>query len=109
MPPLEAWQKVFLGDEGFLATYHAQFGCIACHGGTNGTDDMDAAHEGVVRDPDPEQACGLCHTDVKLVGEERALEYLDEYHSKALKQLDVFGAEAAPLKDFSEYLITRVK
>ncbi len=64
MPPLEAWEKVFLGDEGFLATYHAQFGCIACHGGTNGTDDMDTAHEGMVHDPDPEQACGLCHADI---------------------------------------------
>ena len=64
MPPLEAWEKVFLGDEGFLATFHAKFGCIACHGGSAGTDDMDAAHEGVVADPDPEQACALCHAEI---------------------------------------------
>jgi len=64
LPPLEAWEKVFLNDEGFLATYHARLGCIACHGGTGGTDDMEAAHEGMVRDPDPEQTCELCHAEI---------------------------------------------
>ena len=63
MPPLEAWEKVFLGDEGFLATYHARLGCIACHGG-NDSDDMDTAHDGLVVDPDPEQTCALCHADI---------------------------------------------
>ncbi len=63
MPPLEAWEKVFLGDE-FLATYHARFGCIACHGGVEGSDDMEIAHEGVIRDPDPMETCSLCHADI---------------------------------------------
>ncbi len=64
MPPLEAWEKVFIEDGGFLATYHAQFGCIACHGGTSESDDMETAHEGMVRDPDPEQTCNLCHGEI---------------------------------------------
>lgn len=61
MPPLEAWEKVFIGDQGFLASYHARLGCIACHGGVSGADDMETAHQGVVRDPDPQQRCALCH------------------------------------------------
>ena len=64
MPPLEAWEKVFLNDEGFLATYHAKLGCIGCHGGTPDTDDMETAHEGMVREPDPTQTCGLCHGEI---------------------------------------------
>jgi len=61
---LEAWEKVFIGDQGFLASYHARLGCIACHGGTPQTDDMEAAHQGVVRDPDPQQRCALCHGEI---------------------------------------------
>jgi len=64
LPPLEAWEKVFIGDQGFLASYHARLGCIACHGGTPQTDDMEAAHQGVVRDPDPQQRCALCHGEI---------------------------------------------
>jgi len=61
---LEAWEKVFIGDQGFLASYHARLGCIACHGGTPQTDDMEAAHQGMVRDPDPQQRCALCHGEI---------------------------------------------
>jgi thiosulfate/3-mercaptopyruvate sulfurtransferase len=62
---LEAWQKVFV-EESFLATYHARFGCIACHGGTGGTEDMEIAHQEMVRDPHPtnSETCQLCHLDI---------------------------------------------
>jgi thiosulfate/3-mercaptopyruvate sulfurtransferase len=62
---LEAWEKVFV-EESFLATYHARFGCIACHGGTGGTDDMEVAHEGIARDPHPSnsETCQLCHAGI---------------------------------------------
>lgn len=63
MPPLEAWEKIFVGDE-FLATYHARFGCIACHGGTEGAEDMETAHENVVRDPSSGETCELCHAEI---------------------------------------------
>lgn len=45
---------------------------------------------------------------VKLVGKEKARQYLDEYHGRALKRLDIFGEKASALKQFSDYLITRV-
>jgi hypothetical protein len=61
LPPLEAWEKVFLGNEAYFDTFHASVSCITCHGGNEGTDDMNTAHEGMVRDPDPMQACGQCH------------------------------------------------
>lgn len=46
---------------------------------------------------------------VKLVGKEKAQEYLEEYHGKALNTLDIFGDNAGTLKQFSGYLITRAK
>jgi hypothetical protein len=61
---LEAWEKVLVGGE-FLASVHNTQNCIGCHGGVEGVDDKDAAHEGVVRDPleDAEQTCGVCHAE----------------------------------------------
>lgn len=56
--------KVYLQDESFFETLHARFGCITCHGGTSGVDEMEAAHEGIVRDPDSMEACGLCHAEI---------------------------------------------
>jgi len=46
---------------------------------------------------------------VKLVGIDQAREYLDEYHQRAEKALEVFGAKADGLKEFSQYLIERVR
>jgi len=64
LPPLEAWEKVLVGSE-FLASVHNTQNCIGCHGGVEGVDDKDAAHEGRVRDPleDSEQSCSVCHTE----------------------------------------------
>jgi hypothetical protein len=61
---LEAWEKVFVGDA-FLVDVHNAQNCIGCHGGVADEDDMDAAHEGVVRGPLEEsgQICGACHVD----------------------------------------------
>lgn len=64
MPPLEAWEKVLVGDE-FLTSVHNAQNCIGCHGGVDGVDDMEAAHEGVVRDPlqGSDEVCAVCHID----------------------------------------------
>ena len=64
MPPLEAWEKVIVGDE-FLTSVHSTQNCIGCHGGVDAVEDMDAAHEGVVRDPlgNSERVCGVCHAE----------------------------------------------
>lgn len=52
--------------DGFLASYHARFGCITCHGGVGGVDDMEAAHVGVVRNRPLEETCQLCHLDISV-------------------------------------------
>jgi hypothetical protein len=61
---LEAWEKVLV-DAGFLTDLHNVQNCIGCHGGVEGVDDMEVAHEGVVRDPleDSDRICGICHVD----------------------------------------------
>lgn len=61
---MEAWEKVFVGDE-FLVSVHNVQNCIGCHGGVEGVDDKDAAHEGMVGDPleDSERVCGVCHAE----------------------------------------------
>lgn len=71
MPPLEAWQKVFVDAKKFVESdLHAKAAtCIQCHGGNGGTEDMAVAHEGVVTDPtasreDTERLCGACHKQV---------------------------------------------
>ncbi len=55
---------MFVGDA-FLVDVHNVQNCIGCHGGVEGIDDKDAAHEGVVRDPmeDPEGVCATCHAE----------------------------------------------
>jgi len=42
---------------------HGRYGCITCHGGTGGNENKEAAHEGIVREPDSGKACGDCHVD----------------------------------------------
>ncbi len=64
MPPLEAWEKVFISNAEFVDSIHGQQGCIECHGGTSGAADKDAAHQGVVSEPDSAQACGPCHSAI---------------------------------------------
>ncbi len=46
---------------------------------------------------------------VKLVGMDQAKKYLDEYHQRAEKALEIFGGKADGLKEFSQYLIERVR
>jgi len=58
---LEVWEKVNVSDPEFFETLHARYGCIACHGGTPGTDNKNIAHEKLVRDPSQGQACDTCH------------------------------------------------
>ena len=69
MPPLEVWEKVFVSDETFLESIHGQLGCITCHGGVSGAEDKEAAHEGVVREPDSVAQCAPCHTETVLADE----------------------------------------
>ncbi len=65
MPPLEAWEKVWINGDTFVEDVHAYINCTTCHGGQS-VDDMDAAHEGMVVDPsnDPETGCATCHPNL---------------------------------------------
>ncbi len=67
MPPLEVWEKYFIPSVDALGEDH-QIGCIACHGGTSGVDEMEAAHQGMsasVSD-EPDKGCGGegCHQEI---------------------------------------------
>lgn len=71
MPPLEAWEKVFVSQEKFVdSDPHAKTTtCIQCHGGVSGAEDMAEAHTGVVVDPTKDQEtvgklCGACHPEI---------------------------------------------
>jgi hypothetical protein len=79
---LEAWEKVFVGHE-FLADIHNIQNCIGCHGGVAGEEDMEAAHEGVVRDPleDSERICGVCHVDATEHAATSLHQNLTGYHT----------------------------
>lgn len=62
MPPLEAWEKVYV-KEAFLSTTHGQMSCISCHAGNEKTMDKIAAHVDLVSDPSDsaETYCAGCH------------------------------------------------
>jgi hypothetical protein len=63
LPPLEAWEKVFLGDADFMESTHGKVGCVICHGGDSSIDDKELAHTGLVIDPS-EISCYTCHQDI---------------------------------------------
>ena len=73
---------MLVGSE-FLASAHNTQNCIGCHGGVEGVDDKDAAHEGVVRDPvkDSEQICGVCHAEATQLAATSLHRNLTGYHT----------------------------
>jgi thiosulfate/3-mercaptopyruvate sulfurtransferase len=81
---LEAWEKVFLGYE-FVADVHNTQNCVGCHGGVGGETDMEAAHEGVVRDPltdpDTDNSCRVCHTESGRLVDTSLHQNLHGYHT----------------------------
>ncbi len=50
----------------FLEDAHGAQGCVACHGGVEGSNTKAAAHEGMVKDPSAnyQQTCGVCHPNI---------------------------------------------
>ena len=68
MPPLEAWEKVFLDDADFMESTHGQVGCVICHGGDSSQKDKELAHQTLVADPS-DITCYTCHSDVTHVNE----------------------------------------
>ncbi len=63
MPPLEAWEKVYIDEEDFLEGAHNKMGCTVCHSGDNTAEDMEVAHTGLITDPS-EDNCNTCHIEI---------------------------------------------
>lgn len=80
---MEAWEKVFLGDDVFLKSIHETPNCIGCHGGQPDTDVKTAAHEGVVRDPSAhlDGVCSYCHADITQTAATSLHYSLNGYHT----------------------------
>jgi hypothetical protein len=93
LPPLEAWEKVFVGDE-FLTSVHNAQNCIGCHGGVGDTFSLDEAHAGVVRDPleSEDTVCGVCHMDAAEVAADSLHQDLGGYYT-------ALGARGADFDD----------
>lgn len=53
-------------DPADILSGHGRLGCVTCHRGTGGTEDVDVAHTGLVVDPTLgfTEACLLCHRDL---------------------------------------------
>ena len=51
LPGLEPWEKVYMSDTDYLQSTHGKVRCLICHGGDSSTDDVEAAHMGMVADP----------------------------------------------------------
>jgi thiosulfate/3-mercaptopyruvate sulfurtransferase len=90
---LEAWEKVYVGDD-FLTSVHNAQNCIGCHGGVGDTQDIETAHQGVLRDPiqESDQFCGTCHTDATKAAAGSLHRDLDGYHT-------ALGARGADFDD----------
>ena len=70
---------------------HGRYGCVTCHGGTGGTDEKEAAHEGMVREPASAEACADCHPE-QVAADASSL------HSNLAGYTTVLSARSAPDK-----------
>ncbi len=82
MPPVEAWEKVFIDGEAYVEDVHSFINCTSCHGGEP-VDDMEAAHVGIAERVDPEQSCADCHPNITSYAME-SLHYTLEGYDTAL-------------------------
>jgi len=88
VPQVEAWAKVAV-DAAFVDTTHGDIACTDCHGGVDESDDMDTAHEGITRDPDPTATCGECH-------EAETADHAGSLHSTLEGYTTVLAARSSP-------------
>ncbi len=66
MAQLEPYEKLLIDYDFIDEDVHGQIACEVCHGGDPSTDDMQASHQGVIKDPtfpDATKTCGTCHMD----------------------------------------------
>jgi hypothetical protein len=66
VPPLEAWEKVFIDADAYAGDPHSKMlTCTVCHAGQE-SDDMQTAHTGLIADPAAPDVnkCAMCHPDI---------------------------------------------
>ncbi len=69
-PHYEPYDRVYMGGDGYdayKASGHYELGCVACHNGTDNTDDKNVAHSGdFIRHPSmfAEEKCASCHQGI---------------------------------------------
>ncbi len=88
MPPVEAWERVWIDAVPFSDDVHSYINCTECHGGT-AIDDM-TAHEGMVAEvvTNPTESCGQCHLDVAPAAEESLHFTLQGYDTALYERSD---------------------
>jgi hypothetical protein len=61
----EEAQRLYI-EPSLTESTHGRLGCVTCHQGTPDTEDIDAAHTGLVADPSVyfQEDCLLCHRDL---------------------------------------------
>lgn len=102
MPPLEAWEKVYinLGSKESVAELDKHMfmvSCVECHGGNGAeTQDPESAHTNLIEDPSaPEtDACGKCHGVI-------AQRYLSSMHFTLQGEKQVLATRAG-FDDFEQ-------
>jgi hypothetical protein len=62
VPPLEAWEKVYVSED-FLITTHGTISCVSCHNGNSNASDKNEAHVGLIAVPSDSATiyCDGCH------------------------------------------------
>ncbi len=64
MPPMAAWERVWIDAETYSQDLHSLINCTQCHGG-QAVNDMTLAHTDMNERPAQNaETCGSCHTDV---------------------------------------------
>ena len=101
MPPVEAWEKVWIDGALYAEDVHAYLNCTSCHGG-EAVDDMDAAH--ATMNDDEESTCETCHPDIaphaenslhsSLVGYDTAIyQRSSPEHFAALEEMESYHCQ----------------
>jgi hypothetical protein len=91
LPPMEAWEKVYLDQDAFFETMHGRYGCITCHGGRGDTKLKEAAHQGMVQAPSEAGVCGDCHAQ-EVTNEQSSL------HTNLAGYRTVLSSRSSPSK-----------
>jgi thiosulfate/3-mercaptopyruvate sulfurtransferase len=91
LPPVEAWQLVYIDEDRFFETMHGRYGCPTCHGGEGDTKLKETAHRGMVSQPSAAGVCWDCHVE-EVAGD------LGSLHTNLTGYRTVLAARSTPEK-----------